>query len=409
MDVAIKKEKINTEALRLNLKKICSCKDFEQNLQNVHTPFDFCYEIISQMERYTGLFDKSFLVFNMEFIDVLITNFGIKKENIYFVTDCEEKAVILNYPKYKGVNVEIADFTKEGIKNMSPFNKKQFDCVIMNPPYQGECKQRIREDGKYRGSSSNTGLLWPSFVKKGIELCKNDGYCCFIHPPKWRKTEDELWKLLTNNQIEYLEIHNKTDGQKVFGAVTRYDWYIMKKQFCTKETIVKNEIGEIDKIKLQEFHFLPNYNFNKINKCIAKKNEKKCEVIYSYSAYEHRQPWMSKEKNRKFKLCCVHTVLQNGIIRHLFSSKDNGHFGVSKVILNDGDTVYPVIDFDGNFGMTEHAFGIKVESLDEAINIKKAIESEEFKEIIKACKWSTFQTDWRMFKYFRKDFWKDFV
>jgi len=30
-------------------------------------------------------------------------------------------------------------------------------------------------------------------------------------------------------------------------------------------------------------------------------------------------------------------------------------------------------------------------------------------EIIKATKWGAFQTDWRMFKYFRPDFYKDFL
>ena len=34
---------------------------------------------------------------------------------------------------------------------------------------------------------------------------------------------------------------------------------------------------------------------------------------------------------------------------------------------------------------------------------------DEFKEIIKATKWGAFQTDWRMFKYFRPDFYKNFT
>ena len=41
--------------------------------------------------------------------------------------------------------------------------------------------------------------------------------------------------------------------------------------------------------------------------------------------------------------------------------------------------------------------------------IVKAINTEEFKEIIKATKWGAFQTDWRMFKYFKPDFYKDFL
>ena len=59
--------------------------------------------------------------------------------------------------------------------------------------------------------------------------------------------------------------------------------------------------------------------------------------------------------------------------------------------------------------MMQNSFGIKVESLNEAENIKKAIETKEFREIINATKWQNFQTDYNMFKSFKKDFLKEFV
>ena len=46
--------------------------------------------------------------------------------------------------------------------------------------------------------------------------------------------------------------------------------------------------------------------------------------------------------------------------------------------------------------------------IEEGEKIVNAINCDKFKDILKYTKWSTFQTDWRMFKLFKKDFWKEF-
>jgi hypothetical protein len=91
------------------------------------------------------------------------------------------------------------------------------------------------------------------------------------------------------------------------------------------------------------------------------------------------------------------------------SIKKDFAFGVPKVILGWGRYLYPLIDMEGEYGLTQNTFAIKVDSKKEAENIKKAIESDKFGEVLKATKWGAFQTEWRMFKYFRKDFWKEFA
>ena len=59
--------------------------------------------------------------------------------------------------------------------------------------------------------------------------------------------------------------------------------------------------------------------------------------------------------------------------------------------------------------MSQICYGLKIDSKEEGDKICEAINSEKFKEILKYTKWSTFQTDWRMFKHFKKDFWKEFI
>ena len=54
--------------------------------------------------------------------------------------------------------------------------------------------------------------------------------------------------------------------------------------------------------------------------------------------------------------------------------------------------------------MSQICYGLKINSKKEGELIINAINSDIFKEILKYTKWSTFQTDWRMFKYFKPDF-----
>ena len=53
--------------------------------------------------------------------------------------------------------------------------------------------------------------------------------------------------------------------------------------------------------------------------------------------------------------------------------------------------------------------GIQIDSKTEGEEMKKALESEKFNNFLKACRWSNFRIEWQMFKYFRKDFWKEFI
>ena len=43
------------------------------------------------------------------------------------------------------------------------------------------------------------------------------------------------------------------------------------------------------------------------------------------------------------------------------------------------------------------------------IDLYNYFQSIEFKNIIKSCLWGNFRIDWRLFTYFRKDFYKEFI
>lgn len=300
-------------------------------------------------------------------------------------------------------NHHIGDTLTLDIKDK--WNIDGFNAVAGNPPYNSS------------GNTATGNTIWQYFTKKALnEWLIQNGYLLFVHPPGWRKPNTEkcknygLYKLMClDNQMLYLEIHGIKDGQKMFHCGTRYDWYLIEKTNQYKNTIIVDGDGKQNELNLSEFSWLPNSNILEINKMFAKNDDKQCPIMYDRTAYEPRRKWMSHIKTEEFKYPCVHSTPKAGI-RYMYSKvNDRGLFGISKVIFGEGGIYNPVIDMEGKYGMTHHAMAIQVHNLEEATFISKVIQSNKFDKVIQSCKFSLFRIDWIMFKYFKKDFWKEFI
>jgi len=277
----------------------------------------------------------------------------------------------------------------------------KFDVVVGNPPYQAPQVA----SGKRGGGDQ----LWDKFVVLALDnLLAKNGYLCFVHPAIWRKPQAALWPKMSGLQMHYLEIHNTKDGQKTFNAGTRYDFYVIENKPYSEKTIVVDEIGACHSLDLREWPWLPNYAFKAIGKIIETK-ENESRIIFNVSNYETRKSWTSETEDGEFIFPLIHTTAQSGV-RYCYSSRDdNGHFGIPKVIFGDSGIYNPIIDLDGKYGMTQHAMALPVTNMDEAEKVTSILSGEIFEEILAATKWSNFQIDWRMFKFFKKDWWKEFV
>jgi hypothetical protein len=80
-------------------------------------------------------------------------------------------------------------------------------------------------------------------------------------------------------------------------------------------------------------------------------------------------------------------------------------FGVPKVIFGESGINNVIIDKAGEYGMTQGAIGLKLTD-DEGIFMKSILESDTFNRILDAMSFSNFRIDWRMFLYFRPDFYR---
>ena len=336
--------------------------------------------IIDDNERYKHIIENMLYVTELQ-----------AKNNFCFLCAFDPKDIYL-------LNVYNGSFLDESFDNhmRDVWKIDKFDIIVGNPPYN-------------TGTSGGNGArdLWDKFVIKNLDILKTDGFLTFVHPSKWRSPEHKIFKTFKENNLLFLEIHSKKDGKKVFGATTRYDFYCIQKTPYKGITVVIDELGESHTINLGDWDWIPNYNFKLISKILTKENG--LDVIYSRSMYGNDKKWISTEQTEENKLPCVYGMYKDYTCSYRYSSINKGHFGISKVILGIGEKIYPKIDMDGEYGIMNNAFALPISSLEEGGVIKKAIESDKFKEIIKATKWSNFQTNYKMFKSFKKNFWKDFI
>jgi hypothetical protein len=135
-------------------------------------------------------------------------------------------------------------------------------------------------------------------------------------------------------------------------------------------------------------NFLPSGCIDIIKPLLGKNN-----ILYSRSLYGTDKKNISVKLTENFNLPVVHSM-----VGFVYSNENKGQFGVPKVILSFGRHQYPHNDWEGIYGMSQICYGLEITSKEEGDNIVKAINSHKFREILKYTKWSTFQTDRRMFK-----------
>jgi hypothetical protein len=296
----------------------------------------------------------------------------------------------------------------------------QFDVIVGNPPFNAD----QTHEGK-KGGGSN---LWPKFVEK--TLCNNEnallvpgGYLLFVHPALWRKPQSERTtvgtlfnKMTHDNHMIYLEIHSKIDGKRDFGVQTRYDFYLIQKRLPiagSDFTIVKDQEGYIHQLDLSLWHFfLPNHSFDLIQLLLTEQEQD--YVIFSRSQFgSDKKEWVQSKEDESHQYQLIHSTPIDGPRIYWSSTRDDQPFvpmfGVAKVIFGESGINDVILDEEGKYGMTQGAIGLKIQIENDGPMMKKALESVVFNRILDAMSFSNFRIDWRMFLYFRPDFYKDIL
>lgn len=292
----------------------------------------------------------------------------------------------------------------------------RFDAVIGNPPYNKPKDKSKLKNGRIGGGGGTS--LWDRFVKTALDSwIVENGYLLFVHPPSWRKPGHYLWNIMSSKQIIYLKSITESESSKLFKCGTMVDFYLLQNTNQHTKTFFHGQDNKMYKIDLGTIDFLPSGAIDLFTNIVSKVQQSEqteviipqTEVIYSSSIYDPRRPYVSKTRTGEYNLPIIHSMTKKDGLGFIYTKEDRGHFKVPKVILSLGRHQYPYNDYDGEYGMSNTTFGIPISSREEGEEIIEFIDTDEFKEILKYSKWSTFMTDHRMFKYFRKQFWKKLI
>ena len=335
-------------------------------------------------------------VFLIEIVRRLVDIYGYSEEDAksrVFGYDIHVKYV--NYLKRRGYkNV----FHKDSLKELF---KMKFDVVLGNPPYQKQV------------GPNKTEAIWPKFVEKAFEICKDGGYVSMIHPSGWRDIKgnfEKIKNILKSKDITYLNMNDFDEGQKVFGVGTNFDWYVVHNINNTnKLTFIKTIDGYVNEHNLNNLDFIPSGMIDSFEKIVAKKDEETVNVLYSRSDYGTDKRHMSKVKTEEHIYPCVYTITKRDGLKYFYSTNNkNGHFGQTKLIWSNGLGTYPILDESGKFGLTQFSYGI-IDNIENLKLIKKVFESTLFIQLMNFIKFTNNKYHYKLISTFRKDFWKEFL
>jgi hypothetical protein len=316
--------------------------------------------------------------------------------NVFITTEIM-KCHVQSYCGLDELDYEFNHYTGDSLKlNIKEKGVSGFDAVIGNPPYNDDS-----------GHTGKGHTLWTIFIEKSLnEWLLPNGYLLFVNPSLWRQPEHPLQNLMKSKQIIYLEIHDEKDGLKTFKCNTRYDVYLIQNKLYESDTIIKTQKGEIIHVNLTDWDFIPNYKFIELQQIIEKKE--KINMLYSRSDYASDKKWTSKEKTDKYKYPVAYSVNRANEAKFIWSEiNTKGHYGEPKVIFGSGATGF-IIDAEGKYACSEFCTGI-IDDVENLENIAKVLNSSNFKDIILATSVSKAEINRKILKYFKKDFWKQFI
>ena len=419
-----------------------SVRDFEKNKYGeVFTPYSYICDLLDQLparvwcdpslrwlEPAAGIGNFCLVVY-MRLMDGLVmdasfTDLTARHEhilrNMLFMIELNEENVARTRDLFGPLaNIMCADFLA-----VSADVSVSADIIIGNPPFQTP-----RETARISSKGGQT--LWDKFIVKSLGILRQnpppsakgcpDRFLCFITPPAWRKPNSPhgLWAMMTTApcSLRYIHMIDKKTAIRDLCVQQRMDLFVVGVAIgddgggapCRVITSASDG-NTLNMISPRDWPFLPNSEFDVIKSMIDPKGPDPRRVIYDRSAYGSDLPHMSPEyRAGEFIYPVVHTMTRRGLglwYSNTATRGGGGHFGKAKVILNFNEKLYPYLDHAGEFGMGQFSFGLPTGgsvALGEAM--VRALNSPRFTAVVKATKWGAYQTDRRMFEYFREGWW----
>jgi hypothetical protein len=420
------------EYIRANL----STREYEKNKYGeVFTPYSYICDVLDQLpprvwhdpslrwlEPAAGIGNFCIVVY-IRLMDGLVDAFpdpSVRHEhilrNMITMVEINEDNVAHARELFGSLaNIRCADFLQDVDADA---DSVAADIIIGNPPFQTP-----RETARISSKGGQT--LWDKFIVKSLGILRRnlssdaERFLCFITPPAWRKplSPHGLWTMMTRSpcHLQYLHMIDKKTAIQDLCVQQRMDLFIVGvggggDHDASCRIITSKSDGNAEYIlSPRDWPFLPNAEFESIKEIIDLLGPDPLRVIYDRSAYGSDLPHMAPEyRAGEFIYPVVHTMTRRGLGLWYSNTKTRGagHFGKAKVILNFNEKLYPYLDYSGEFGMGQFSFGLPAASAAEGEAMVCALNSPRFQAIVRATKWGAYQTDRRMFEYFKDGWWR---
>ena len=141
---------------------------------------------------------------------------------------------------------------------------QRFDLVVSNPPYAQFC-------GARRASKNHN--MSRAFIKKALDMTKEDGYILFIAPNNWMSLSDRniLPRLMSKYQFRHLNIHG---AKKWFPRVgSSFTWFLLQKSPNRQRFTVENFYKRCDRVRARldkNADFIPLYYSDAVRSLLQK-------------------------------------------------------------------------------------------------------------------------------------------
>jgi hypothetical protein len=284
------------------------------------------------------------------------------------------------FNKYIGDTLEIDVYSIYKINN--------FNAVIGNPPYQPPSNDK-------KGGTS----IWNEFVNLSLSsLLKEGGYLVFVHPALWRKPDNKLRELMFSKQIHYLSIHSDSDGNKMFGATTRFDYYLLENVPSYKKThVVFEDKMEYDILITQELPFIPNFGWSIFDKVFKKLNNNGIMINGDSDCHTSRK-YVSKIKTNEYTYELLNSISKTKGKTFCYASRPHKVQHNKKVLFSNGRHIVPFYD-NGKLGITQGGLYTIVNNENDGNKLVEYLNSNLVVYLMKATKWSNFETCKQLFWY----------
>jgi len=316
-------------------------------------------------------------------------------ENMIYMCELNKKNVEMCRMLFDPLNKYKLNLYSGRFQDLNPeteWGVSQFTLIAGNPPYN---KSHEKKDGQ--GGSGSRSQLYPTFVKRSIDLLKPDGYLAFVHPPMWRKPESELREMFSY-QLHFLQMYTKKEGSAVFkGATTRIDWYILQKTIPSLPTRIIFDDKQSGSYTINsDTPFICSRGHDIFKKMYAHLQQGEAPLGVVKQAIANSKCKPTKSADYSFPL--IHSTSKKGVEKVSYSKEAHRNQSKPKVVYAEIEVLHPVYD-KGAYGTTDNMHSIFVKDDAEGAYVCRLLSSKLYKYIVASTKWSMFRTDHTMFQY----------